>query len=179
MNNPKILKAKPEDVEGIYQVRKITWLDTYPNEDFGIAKKEIEEKFIEIEKNFNQYLKERKKRLRKKQSKSATWVANIDNQVVGFCMAEKGEKNKIGAIYILPQFQRKGIGKKLMKKALAWLGKEKDIYVNVVSYNQKAISFYQSLGFIKTGKTVKEKGADLPSGKSLPEIEMVLKRKIL
>lgn len=43
-----------------------------------------------------------------------------------------------------------------MKKTLTWLGKEKDIYVNLVSYNQKAINFYQSFGFIKTGKNVKK-----------------------
>lgn len=65
-----------------------------------------------------------------------------------------------------------------MRKGLNWLGKEKNIYVNVVSYNKKAINFYQSLSFVKTGKTVEKKPnepPDLPCGKNLPEIEMVLK----
>ncbi|MCX7881080.1 MAG: GNAT family N-acetyltransferase [Patescibacteria group bacterium] len=172
----KIILAKSKDAEGIYQVRKITWINTYPNEKLGITKKDILERFIEIEKNFETYLDQRKEALKNQSFNSQTWIAKINKQVIGFCTAKRVKKNEIGAIYILPQFQGKGIGKKLMKKALKWLEKNKDIYVNVVSYNQKAINFYQSFGFIKTGKIVKEEIHDLPCGKTLPEIEMMLKR---
>lgn len=37
MDKIKILKAKPEDAEGIYKVRKITWIDTFPNKNHGLC----------------------------------------------------------------------------------------------------------------------------------------------
>lgn len=66
MNFIQILPAKPKDVESIYQVRKFTWLDTYPNKQLNISKENILEKFTQIEKNFEKYIRERKERLRKK-----------------------------------------------------------------------------------------------------------------
>lgn len=74
---------------------------------------------------------------------------------------------------MLPGYQRQGIGKRLMELGLKWLGNDRDIYVNVVSYNDKAIRFYEKFGFVKTGKKVTDEVAVLPSGKTLSEIEMV------
>lgn len=79
------------------------------------------------------------------------------------------------AEYILPEYQRRGIGKQLMNTALKWLGRNQDIYVNAASYNEKAIKFYESFGFRKSGNVPKSEVADLPSGKHIPEIEMILK----
>ncbi len=80
------------------------------------------------------------------------------------------------AIYVIPDYQKKGIGGLLIKRAFGWLGNNKDIFVNVVSYNQKAIGFYNRFDFKKTGRTgIFDKAAQLPGGKVMPEIEMIKK----
>ncbi len=41
MNNEiKILEAVPEDAEGTVNVYYKTWLDTYPNEEFGVTRED-------------------------------------------------------------------------------------------------------------------------------------------
>jgi ribosomal protein S18 acetylase RimI-like enzyme len=86
------------------------------------------------------------------------------------CSADRGEQNKLGALYILPSYQQMGIGSKLIGKALGWLGEEKPVYLEVVEYNTGAIGFYRKSGFEVEGK------ADdyvFPTGKSMPLLRMV------
>jgi len=47
------------------------------------------------------------------------WVCEIDNNIVGFSIADLRENN-IWALFVLPEFERKGIGKKLQEKMLDW-----------------------------------------------------------
>ncbi|MBI5151353.1 MAG: GNAT family N-acetyltransferase [Candidatus Pacebacteria bacterium] len=172
-----IVDAIPNDVYVIRNIRKLTWLVTYPNKKFGISKKDIENKFPDdttkiakkkIEEGKRQFL----------DPTIHTYVAKEKNIIIGFCGVKKEEKNnRIGAIYLLPKYQNKGIGRKLMKMAMHWLGNERDIYVNVASYNEKAIRFYEKFGFVQTGKIVNDSAGVLPSGKIIPEIEMLLNHK--
>jgi ribosomal protein S18 acetylase RimI-like enzyme len=90
-----------------------------------------------------------------------------------FCDKKKGKR--IQAIYVLPGHQGKGIGGELMQKGLGFLGSG-DIFIDVVSYNHKAISFYEKFGFRKTGKEFTNEMFRFPSGAILPEIEMVKNR---
>ncbi|MBI2029814.1 GNAT family N-acetyltransferase [Candidatus Gottesmanbacteria bacterium] len=171
--NIKITDAKPEDVNGIRDVQKITWLDTYPNAEFGITVDDIEKRFDDSPQNKKRLL-ERKKTINKNPDEHV-WIAKDDDQIVGFCIAKKEQgSGRIGAVYVLPQYQSKGIGKKLMSAGIKWL-KTKKILVNVASYNQKGIEFYKSFGFIETGKPVIESVRPFASGVSIPEIELARK----
>ncbi len=161
--------AKPEDAEGIQFVQKTTWLTTYPNEDLGITREDIEAKIDQIQKGGAEKLAER---IREEKSVQ-TWVAKDGSRIIGFIAARKlDEENKIGAVYILPDYQGKGIGKRLMQKALDWLGNTKKISLEVVTYNKKAVNFYTSFGFTQQGETT-HNAARLPNGKIMPEILMV------
>ena len=72
--------------------------------------------------------------------------------IVGFCFAKQDTTvGRIGSIYILPTFQGKGIGQELIAQAVAYLGREKPIALEVVVYNTGAIGFYKKLGFIASG----------------------------
>lgn len=104
-------------------------------------------------------------------------IAEENNKIIGFCTAGKEkENNRIRAIYVLPNYQGKGVGRLLIEKAFNWLGTDKDILVNVARYNKQAIDFYKAAGFMATGRCgVFDEGAKLPSGKLIPEIEMVKK----
>jgi ribosomal protein S18 acetylase RimI-like enzyme len=82
--------------------------------------------------------------------------------------------NKLQVLYVLPASQGKSVGYQLASRALEWLGTERDIALEVVQYNETAIRFYKRLGFEIT-KEVHDPIADLPSGASMPEYQMVKK----
>ena len=81
---------------------------------------------------------------------------------------------EIRSLAVRKEYQGKGIGSSLLTKAFKWLSNRNAIYVNVVEYNLNAINFYKNHGFMETGKSgVFDRAATLPSGKTLPEIELV------
>jgi ribosomal protein S18 acetylase RimI-like enzyme len=170
MDEITISPAKPEDAEGIVHVRRTTWLATYPNEVLGITRQDIEEALNtrsdeqEVARIANHI---------KTSTGTHTWVSKVEGKVVGFLRFEEEDKrNRIHALYILPEYQHQGIGKALTQLVLDRLGTLKEIYLEVAAYNQSAINFYKKLGFIENGPTTNEV-AQLPSGKVIPEIEMI------
>ena len=168
--------ATPDDVYAVRQVQRETWLATYPNEEHGITRDDIAAQFAKDETPAG-----RQKLENRKESYADptihTWVAKDSDTIIGFCSGKKGDdSNRIWSIYILPEHQGRGVGKLLMTASLIWLGDDKDIYLDVASYNAKAIAFYERFGFVESGREVVAPVSPLPSGKSIPEIEMV-KRK--
>ncbi len=173
MKGVKVRRSVSNDVYFIRRVQQEIWLDTYPNEEYGITREDILSKFKDDNnKEGRRKLEERKKRYADKNMR--TWVAEINNKIVGFCISSKGEHhNRLRAIYVLPSFQGYKIGSLLIKRMFEWLGYEKDVFLNVVVYNKKAIRFYQKHGFRLTGKRVVDSAVQLPTGKVMPEVEMV------
>jgi ribosomal protein S18 acetylase RimI-like enzyme len=169
-----IRKSVPSDVYGIRDVQKLTWLKTYPNKEAGITIDDIRRKFeLDGTPEGKKKIEDKKKRYRNKNTNM--WVAEVNRRIVGFCSAIKEDNNnRIGSIYVLPAYQGKNIGKQLIKKAFDWLGNEKQILINVASYNTQAIGFYEKFGFIRTGKAgTLDSAAKLPSGKFIPEVELI------
>jgi ribosomal protein S18 acetylase RimI-like enzyme len=103
-------------------------------------------------------------------------VAKDGARVVGVCLfVERETCNQLQSIYVLPEYQGKGIGALFWKKCLAFLDPAKETIVQVATYNKKAIDFYSRLGFIDTGKRFTEERHRMPISKALiPEMEMVL-----
>ncbi|MFK2827062.1 GNAT family N-acetyltransferase [Bacillus sp. B190/17] len=67
---------------------------------------------------------------------------------------EMGDESlEIERIYIKKKFQKHGIGKYLLNKALeiAIEGNKKKIWLGVWEKNENAIAFYKKMGFIQTG----------------------------
>lgn len=175
-NSILIIDATPQDSIGFRGVQKISWLATYPNEELGITSQDIEKRFDDSTKEARKSIEERKRAINTDPS-SHTWVAKFHGKIVGFCATTKGKENHIQAIYILPEFQGKGIGKRFMQVGLTWLGDKEDVYVNTASYNQKAIDFYKSFGFVDTGESV-QPSVIFKSGVTIPEIKMVKKQTV-
>ncbi len=102
-------------------------------------------------------------------------MAEVDGKVVGFAYITKtATRNNLQAIYILSDYQGKGVGHMFMQKIDKWFDSTKDTYLSVATYNQNAINFYTNHGFKIIGK--KENNSEvakLPSGKIIPEYEMV------
>lgn len=177
-NTPVMVEAATgADAEAVYRVQSQTWLDTYPNEEAGITREEIR---VRVEGERSELIPEKierwKKRIESDDKQSKVFVARVDGKVVGFTAPGfiDGQR-RVGAIYVLPEAQNKGVGSSLMKQALTWHGNDEDIYLRTASYNQNAIDFYKRFGFEETGNPVIDEAAKERGITEIPEIEMILK----
>lgn len=175
----EIQPATPEDAAGIYEVQRQTWIDTYPNEEAGITEQDIRNR---IEGEHGEKIEDRiawwRKGIETSGEKRGIYVVKDSDKVVGFVAPGIIEgQRRIGAIYILPEAQGKGLGRKLLEKAIDWHGREDDIFLHVASYNDNAIGFYEKNGFEKTGNSIEDLDARERGDMEIPEIEMVLKAK--
>lgn len=172
-----ILKACPGDARGILEVNYRAWLDSYPSEDHGITVDDIEDRF---KSSFTkEELKRREELIRDSSDGLIRLVAKKDQEIVGFINVEVGEEgNRLSAIYIMPNRQRKGLGQLLWEEANKYLDPKKRTVVHVASYNSKAIDFYKKLGFEETGRVWKDERFKMKSGNSFPLTELILPPKV-
>lgn len=90
-----------------------------------------------------------------------TLFAEVNQKVVGFiCFIEKArdfvsvnDASEIISLYVLRDYQGFGIGKAFMNECFNILGKN-NFALFVLKGNEKAIGFYQKLGFAFTGKEI-------------------------
>ncbi len=79
------------------------------------------------------------------------WVCEIDNQIVGFAIADLKDNN-IWALFLRPEFEKKGIGTQLHNIMLDWYFKQT---MNTVwlgtSPNTRAEAFYRKAGWAEIG----------------------------
>lgn len=75
------------------------------------------------------------------------YVAALDSQVVGFVAFRK---NELGYIYVLNEFQGRGIGGKLLDTVISYL--ERPAFLEVFPTNIKAKRLYRSRGFVEETK---------------------------
>lgn len=166
-----IRRAKPTDVMGMHEVFLAGWLSTYPNEEYGITVEDINYKFEQA--LLPEKLAARKLRLAEPKDEELILVCEINGRIVGVCVgARELEYNQLQAIYILPEFQGKGLGRMMFNEIVQVFDKNKKTIVHVASYNEKAIGFYQKLGFVSTGKIFKDNKHALRSGAIIPELEL-------
>lgn len=178
-NSVLIERAAPEDAEVICDIRDRAWLEAYPNAERGITVDDIR---LNAQGPDGEFVPRRIAYLKEQFAQHndggiGTYVAKVDGKVVGYTdphIDERGHR-RIGAMYVAPEAQGMGIGGKLMRQALDVLGRDEDIYLEVVSYNDKAIGFYEHYGFKKTDAIVPEEEGRPAYLKSVPQIEMVLR----
>lgn len=147
--NITLAKTK-KDFWGLIDVQVTTWADTYENIERGVTKEMI---FDHFNKKFTEEKKlERFKSL--KDPKRKNWVAKDNEKIIAWLGCSKDFEKQSGsfAIYVLPEYQGQGIGRRMLKKGFKWLSDTKYIEIGVIEYNPKAIELYKSLGFEFTGE---------------------------
>jgi GNAT superfamily N-acetyltransferase len=173
-----IERALPEDAEAVSELLRQTWLATYPNAKAGITEEDIRLRTEgENGERIPQNVENWRKRIESDDGSVAVFVARTDGKVLG--MAALGiidGKRKIGAMYVLPEAQGKGVGSILMQNALEWHGDKEDIYLLVASYNQNAIDFYKRFGFEQTDTPIVDEG-NVYGDTHIPEIKMIKRAK--
>lgn len=174
----EIVPSTFADTRGIYQVQYEASKQTYPNAELAVTVDDVEDWFKdELSEEHLMKEEERIKNLPEDQNKQS-FVAKNEGKVIGFCNVSKNEnRNQIEGIYILPEFQGAGLGKKFWNEAKNFFDTKKDTRVMVTPYNIQAIEFYRSLGFELTGKQDYEgDGEIMKSGAVLPfPVEMLIR----
>ncbi|UTW68294.1 GNAT family N-acetyltransferase [bacterium SCSIO 12643] len=85
-------------------------------------------------------------------NRGKTWVAEFANQIVGFAMIDTID-DRVWALFILPQYEKLGIGKQLHHMMLDWFfGLDKESVWLGTTPNTRAEGFYRKLGWQYSGK---------------------------
>lgn len=149
-----------EDIQQVQEVAKKSWNATYE----GIIPLEVQEKFLNAAYN--------DERMKQRLERSFIFVAEVDGNIIGFAnfspVSDEG-KAELGAIYLYPEYQGKGIGSTLLQQGINDLDGIKEIYINVEKDNQIGKNFYDAKGF----QVVKEFDDDF-DGHILKTVRMVL-----
>ena len=80
------------------------------------------------------------------------WVCEVNRRIVGFAIVDLRDDN-IWALFLLPEFERKGIGRKLQTLMLDWyFSNEKDCVWLGTSPHTRAEEFYKKSGWKEIGQ---------------------------
>jgi ribosomal protein S18 acetylase RimI-like enzyme len=155
--NFSIAPPTMEDAALIGSMHLQSWIETYQNPELGIDEDWIREKIGHVaDESGTVFRKDLFEKIATGDENIFYRVAkDTDGKIVGFVMAQKGQgeaPNSFDALYTLKEAQGQSLGSTLIKQVLTWLGDDKPTTLEVVSYNQHAIEFYERYGFKLTGK---------------------------
>ena len=163
-----ISKGVSRDAVALAQIKLRVWLETYVNSEHGVTEADVYAKDFLCKER----VAKRAEHMQADDGINYTLVARDGAQIVGYGRAVKGGRsNEIVTLYILPEWQGQGIGSMLLRQLLTWYDDGQDVLVEVVTYNSKAIRFYEKLGF-KRGKLLPHGTYVMPSGADLPVVAM-------
>lgn len=120
----KIREISVSDIPVVQNVAKLSWHDTYE----GIIPRHIQENFLDIAYSTSM--------LEKRLAMTQMYVAEYSGKVTGFANFSKPDNQHISeltAIYILPDYQRLGIGLALLEYGISKLEQVRNIDVIVES----------------------------------------------
>lgn len=138
-----IRPMEEKDIPSVQKIAKMSWADAYE----GLIPPSIQDRFLK-EAYSTEMLK---KRLRE----TNLFIAVTGEEKVGFINFSPVMNNgftELGAIYILPTYQGKGIGTLLLNYGLKTLENVRKVFLHVERNNKRAIRFYQKRGFVKVRK---------------------------
>lgn len=79
------------------------------------------------------------------------WVCEIDKQIIGFAIVDTKDNN-VWALFLRPEFERKGIGSQLQKLMLDWyFNQTKNNVWLGTSPDTRAETFYRKSGWTEIG----------------------------
>lgn len=127
-----------KDITAVQEIAHISWNDTYQD----IIPVNIQQSFLD--KSYSVPMMEMRLK------KTILLLAEHEGEPIGFAnftkLDDDGDSELI-ALYLKPEHQRHGYGKKLLDSGLTYLLDGSNLFVYVESENKKGRSFYESNGF--------------------------------
>jgi ribosomal protein S18 acetylase RimI-like enzyme len=165
--------AGPDDAESIVNVYKNTWSATYPDEELNITDSDIAQHTADWDGPAG--IQRVRDVLADPSPFTAEMVAEVNGNIVGtsrLLLTSDDNENKITGFYVLPDYHGSGVAQALMASTLSYLGNDKPVSLEVTAHTDKAVSFYQKMGFAiaeHAGPVV----MTLNNGKMMPGYKMV------
>ncbi|MBR3324502.1 MAG: GNAT family N-acetyltransferase [Clostridia bacterium] len=177
--NILVRDVKKEDLHAVSEINVNGWKTAYRGimDDSLLDSLSIDENY---QRRLNDYMK------------NFFVVAEIENEVVGFCRFQKGNNYKerfpeidceINALYVKPEYKRNGIGRKIVNYVINELKNDgcSKMIIWCLKYNYPSRNFYEKMGgkycgeksFEKADKAYKEAGFLYDLSK-LPKEEIIL-----
>lgn len=88
-------------------------------------------------------------------SRGRGWVAEIDNDIVGFAICDLRDEN-IWALFVNPDFEKRGVARELQTVMLDWYFTKRDKVWLGTSPGTRAEAFYRKSGWREAGMHGKE-----------------------
>lgn len=132
-----IRKMSKKDINDVQNVAKKSWNATYQ----GIIPEDVQNRFLKVA-----YSDE----MLKKRLDQIIFVAEHDEKIIGFINLKETEQPNtydLSAIYILPDYQGKRIGSRLIAHSIEPIKNFEKIFLEVEKDNINAVNFYRKLGF--------------------------------
>ncbi len=162
--------SAPEDYEACLRIQHAAALERYPNDEIGITREDIEADYAPYVQNEAIVAEINRIAATEPDINHTQLVAKENGQVVGFCDVKvEAEYNQLLSFYVDPLRQSQGIGKALWAEAQKKLDSENPTILYVLPYNEQAIAFYESLGFVMTASVSNESGSEMASGAVMPQ----------
>jgi len=134
-----VRRAKKEDVPGIENVLAVTWRDTYST---FLSEASIDQVTAEWHSP---------RVLEAEVTRPSTYIGvatSVPTGIVGMISAHsQSEVLFVARMYVLPEFQRRGIGDRMMNEARLAFSQTRRLRLDVEEQNPKGRAFYRKLGF--------------------------------
>lgn len=146
--NYEIREATVDDAVAARRMHAESWLATYPNDEYGITYEWVKEY---TDQWFTPESVEKSRRIVEDILTDPNHfyrIATDGDQVVGMVNMQGNEDGtkELEAIYTSPETFGTGLGQQLMDQAIEWTGGAATT-LTVVTYNARAIRFYEKNGF--------------------------------
>jgi ribosomal protein S18 acetylase RimI-like enzyme len=141
--------AKNSDLPLYTDLLQRTYEDAYSNEPIGLSKDRFSKEIFNTP-NTQKYLASNLQ----VNGQQKCWLVFDKNILIGsVTITERDDDYELRGFYVAPEYQGRGIGKKLWQLALEFV-KRKDITCDIYIHNTKTIAMYKKWGF----EVDKEKG---------------------
>lgn len=132
------------------------WKESYVNEKSGMTDEDVYNLMGHVLKNTGHRRNTIAESLEQPDKVLYRVVKNSAGNIIGFLHGSKDDEyNRFDAIYLLDEAKGSGTGGKLMTEFLAWADKSKPSHLEVFSFNDHAIRFYERYGFVKVDQSEK------------------------
>jgi len=148
--HPVIQPATLDDLEGYRTVQAQGWLDTYPNEAAGVSLEWVKSRAEGwLTPEALESSRERVTPILDDPVHQPLYVAKLDDRIIGMVHATNLEETgqHLDALYVDKNYHGQGIAQQLVDQVFTHFDLSQPVILGVVSYNQRAIRFYEKNGF--------------------------------
>jgi ribosomal protein S18 acetylase RimI-like enzyme len=166
--------ARAGDGEPICHVIAETWVDTYPNAEYGITEAMIRgNQYTPAGQLRPDFIELTEASVRNNGHGANIQVARFEETVVavGAIKFLEDARRKLTVLFVLPDFQGNRIGPRILDPLLE-AEQSHEVFLKVATYNKRAIDLYVSRGFEVVGPATDDHTV-FNNGVILPEFEMI------